>query len=253
MLVKATQHVKDRLERQIYKLAESECKTEFGKPARELLSDMPLGAEAASIINQLYWGENLQYRDKLPKDWFNTLSAGTLILVRSQHCKVNQSTYWDNHRIGREYSYGDKRFEILNRVVTSESPAFLVKVPKDTLVPPGVHTYNAGISVTDWNLHPALRDARDKAVGIIKIVDKWRGVHTKILELLDSTKSVNEAVKLWPELASFLNPEDRSRLEKQGSTKKDRESRIDKAKEVLSSLDTQSIVADVVGIKLAAA
>jgi hypothetical protein len=253
MLVKATQHVKDRLERQIHKLADSECKAEFGKPARELLSDMPLGAEATTIIDQLYWGEHLPYRDKLPKDWFNTLSAGSSVLVRSQNSEINQCAYWNSHRIGRTYTYGENRFEILNSAVTAEAPAFLVKVPKDTLVPPDVHAYNAEVTVTDWNLHPALRDARDKAVGIIKIVDKWRGIHAKILELFDSTKSVNEAVKLWPELASFLNPEDRSRLEKQGSTKKDRESRIDKAKEVLASLDTQSIVADVVGIKLAAA
>jgi uncharacterized protein YdaU (DUF1376 family) len=124
---------------------------------------------------------------------------------------------------------------------------------QDVIIPPKTNYYSPCICVADWDSHRDLRAAYDKAVAVLMVVDKWRAVLAKINEFFDSTKSVNEAVKLWPELATFLDPEDRQRLDKTVSTKKDRESRVQDAKKVLASLDTQSIVADVVGIKMAAA
>lgn len=253
MLVKATQHVKDRLERQIYNLADGECKTHFGKPVIELLSDMRLGANTSTILDDLYWGEHLQYRDKLPVAWFNELSSGSHILLSPDTGTITAHNFYQNHRIGRTYTYGADAFRVLAKEVRADNPAFIVRAPKNMLLPPDGNTYAPCVKVSDWNRHPELRAAYDKAVAILKIVDKWRAIHAKILEFFDSTKSVNEAVKLWPELAGFLDPEDRQRLQKEGTTKKSRESRIDKAKEVLASLNTQAIVADVVGIKLSAA
>ena len=253
MLVKATQHVKDRLERQIYKLADGECKTQLGKTVNDLLSDMSLGANASGILDDLYWGEYLQYRDKLPVEWFNKLTSGDHILLSPKDSGTNPHNFYQNHRIGRNYTYGSDAFKILASNVTADAPAFLVRTPKDLLIPPNGNTYAPVVHVSDWDSHPELRKAYDLAVSVLQIVDKWRAIHVKILEFFDSTKSVNEAVKLWPELAGFLDPEDRQRLQKEGTTKKARDSRIDRAKEVLASLNTQAIVADVVGIKLSAA
>ena len=250
MLVKATQHVKDRLERQILKLADTECKTQFGKTATDALCNVTLGAD---VIDEVYWGKYLSFRSQLPKEWFPKLSQGSDILFSSSTSEVTQHNFYINHRIGSTYGYGEDAYKVLDKSVTAKCPAFIVPAPKDILLPPSESTYNAHVKIKDWSAHPELKKARDKAVAILTIVDKWRAVHAKIIGLFDSTKSVNEAVKLWPELVTFLDPEDRQRLQKEGTTKKARESRIDEAKKLLAEIDTQSIVADVVGIKLSAA
>jgi len=251
MLVKATQSLKDRIAQQIYKLSDSECKTEFRKPALEVLSNMSLGPDSSSILDQLFFGEHLQYRDKLPRTWFGRISKGERILMRNPSASnVNLHSFDTYHRVT---GVSSKTIEIVNPVVTAEAPAFIVHAPKEILTPPNHQTYQPRLDIDDPDLHPALRAAYDKAVSVLRIVDKWRAVIDKVNQFLDSTKSVNEAVKLWPELASFLDPEDRERLEKKDVNKKARESRIDEAKKVLASLDTESLVADVVGIKLSAA
>jgi hypothetical protein len=205
-------------------------------------------------VDQLYWGKHLQYRDKLPEGWFNKIHAGSSLAIHSGDKKfvITEHNFWTHHRHGVNYVFGTED-KVLAENITAKAPAFIVKLPKDIIVPPDRNSYSAEVHVTDWDIHPDLRAAYDKAVGILTIVDKWRAIHVKILEFFDSTKSVNEAVKLWPELITFLDPEDRQRLDKTSPTKKDRECRVENAKKVLASLDTQSIVADVVGIKMAAA
>lgn len=248
MLVKATAPVIDRLHKQISSLRDAECKREYGKTPAEYLSEVSFGNDEHKIIELLFWKEHLSYRDKLPKDWFETLDSGHTFTLKHPDCSI------DN---GYQIVYGGwgSNIKSINSELTSKAPAFIVKLSHSHLVPycrEGYHRKESHV-VENFDIHPAVRKAFDTSKAILCIVEKWKAVEEKVKTFLESTKSVNEAVKLWPELRTFLAVEDQRRLDKEGTTKKARESRIDEARKVLAEIDTQSIVADVVGIKLSAA
>ncbi len=246
MLVKATAPVLDRIHKQILHLCDAECKREHGKTADEFLTSVSFGNDEHKIIELIFWGEHLPYRDKLPKEWFERLPSGSEFGLLHPKCKLDEAhvSFHAWHTQGKT----------VNDALKSSAPAFTVTLIHDHLVPYSKGGYGRMNNFTvDPNIHPAVKKAFDTAKFMLSIKEKWKAVHEKVVEFLESTKSVNEAVKLWPELRTFLAVEDQQRLDKEGTTKKTRESRIDEARKLLSEIDTQSIVADVVGIKLSAA
>lgn len=250
MLVKATAPVLGRIEKQIINLRDSECKRECGKTAAEYLSSVSFGNDEHKIVELLFWGELLPYRDKLPAMWFETLQPGNDFTLQHPDCEIESG----HQIVYGSWNYGCNAGE-LNSDLTSKAPAFVVKLNHPHLVPynKGGYHRETNYPIPDPDIHPAIRKAFDTSKAVLCLVEKWQAVEKKVKTFLESTKSVNEAVKLWPELRTFLAVEDQQRLDKEGSTKKARESRIDEARKVLAEIDTQSIVADVVGIKLSAA
>jgi hypothetical protein len=249
MLVKATKPVIDRIHGQIEKLRDAECKREFGKTPADYLSEVSFGNDEHKVIELLFWGEHLSYRDKLPEEWFFKLEPGDTFTLMHPDCEIEYS-----HQV--VFAAWGCNGKSINSDITSEAPAFVVKLAHKHLVPhrnqQGYHRKETH-EVDNPDIHPAVRKAFDTTKAILCLAEKWQAVEQKVKTFLESTKSVNEAVKLWPELRTFLAVEDQQRLDKEGSTKKARESRIDEARKVLAEIDTQSIVADVVGIKLSAA
>lgn len=250
MLVKATQPVIDRVKTQIENLLNKECKRDYGKEPCEYIGEVSFGNDEQKIVELLFWGEHLPYRDTLPSDWFEVLDVGETFDLKHPQCPLD----------GGSIVYGGNwgnRCRSLNEKLASKAPAFVVKLSQSHLVPfsaaNGGYHRNTSFVVKDFDIHPAIREKFDTVKAILCMVAKWEAIKIKVLAFLESTKSVNEAVKLWPELIAFLDPEDRQRLCKEGTTKKARESRIDEARKVLAEIDTQSIVADVVGLKLSAA
>lgn len=245
MLVKATQPVLDRIQTQINALRDSECKREHGTSADDFLSGVSFGNDEREVIDLIFWGEHLSYRDKLPKEWFEKLSKGSEFGLLHPKCKLDNAISF--------HAWGTQG-KTVNDALESVAPAFTVTLIHDHLVP---YSNSGYCRTTNFkvnpNIHPAVKRTFDTAKSLLSIKEKWKAVHEKVTQFLESTKSVNEAVKLWPELRTFLAVEDQQRLDKEGTTKKARESRIDEAKKLLAEIDTQSIVADVVGIKLSAA
>jgi len=247
MLVKATAPVLDRVHKQILSLCDSECKREHGKTADAFLSEVSFGTDEREIIELIFWGEHLSYRDKLPKDWFEKLPSGSEFGLLHPECTLGEA------KVSFQ-AWHTQGVRTVNDAMNSSAPAFTVILIHDHLVPysPGGYCRTNNFTV-DPNIHPAVKKAFDTAKSMLAFKEKWNAVQEKVTEFLESTKSVNEAVKLWPELRTFLAVEDQQRLDKEGTTKKTRESRIDEARKLLAEIDTQSIVADVVGIKLSAA
>lgn len=246
MLVKATQPVLDRIQTQINSLRDSECKREHGKTADEYISSVSFGSDERQIIELIFWGEHLSYRDKLPEEWFEKLSKGREFGLLHPGCELEDNAI--------SFQAWGNQGKTINAALESSAPAFTVTLIHDHLVPYSKGGYHRTDNFTvEPDIHPAVRKAFDTSKSLLSIKEKWKAVHEKVTQFLESTKSVNEAVKLWPELRTFLAVEDQQRLDKEGTTKKARESRIDEARKLLAEIDTQSIVADVVGIKLSAA
>ena len=250
MLVKATEPVIQRIHVQIEKLRDAECTREFGKNPVQYLSEVSFGNDEHKIVELLFWGDYLSYRDKLPHEWFETLDPGDTFTFKHPKCSVHS-----NYEIVlRGWGCSEQS---LHAELKSTAPAFMVKLAYSHRVPfradKGGYRREATCVIDNPDIHPAVRKAFDTSKAMLCLVEKWHAVEAKVKTFLESTKSVNEAVKLWPELRTFLAVEDQQRLDKEGTTKKARDSRIDEAKKLLAEIDTQSIVADVVGIKLSAA
>ena len=71
----------------------------------------------------------------------------------------------------------------------------------------------------------------------VEILERWTAVRVKVVGFLNECKSLNEAIKLWPDVAIYVHKPDLDRL----GIRKERvkESR---ALEALRSLDTDSLV-----------
>jgi DNA polymerase elongation subunit (family B) len=56
----------------------------------------------------------------------------------------------------------------------------------------------------DTGLHPLLIEARDLAVLRRECSKRWTKVQDQVLKFLGSCKSLNEAIKLWPDVRRYI-------------------------------------------------
>ena len=68
--------------------------------------------------------------------------------------------------------------------------------------------------------------------------DRWEAVSKQVTEFLKSCKSLNEAVKLWPDVTRYISKDDMDRLEK-NAPKAQKE--VSKAMEALKAMDLDAI------------
>lgn len=74
------------------------------------------------------------------------------------------------------------------------------------------------------------------------ITNKWNDIREKVLNFVESCKSLNEALKLWPELRMYIPQEYLDRVDRKVTRNKS-EDTPSKALEALAGLDTQEIQA----------
>lgn len=60
---------------------------------------------------------------------------------------------------------------------------------------------------------PLLATLVEYATKAKEIEARWRKVNDQVLQFLESCKSANEAIKLWPEVITYFHPDDVKRLE----------------------------------------
>ncbi len=87
-------------------------------------------------------------------------------------------------------------------------------------------------------MHPVLEyvTVRDN------ITKKWADIRDKVLNFVESCKSLNEALKLWPELRMYIPQEYLDRVDRKATRNKS-EDTPSKALEALAGIDTQEIQA----------
>jgi hypothetical protein len=82
-----------------------------------------------------------------------------------------------------------------------------------------------------------------------EVKQRWKKVATEIVKFLQNCKSLNEALKLWPDVRIYIPNEFIVRVEH----KAERSAATSTALDVLKSIDTDGAVAAAVGARLAAA
>lgn len=98
--------------------------------------------------------------------------------------------------------------------------------------------------------NPSLATLVQYATSRKEIELRWHTVMGKVTQFLESCKSANEAVKLWPEVTTYFDKDDIERLEKKTARSGSADS---KAAEVLAGIDTNEVMSAAVIARLSGA
>jgi hypothetical protein len=166
---------------------------------------------------QLLWGEHYDLKDKLPSAWKRELNelCGTA-----------------------EYMHGERM---------CKSRLYLKAAIKIS-APPDASSYTAHfIMPAD---HPDMAPIVERDKQYADIESKWTTLHNKIRDFLNNCKSLNEAVKLWPDVRVYIPDTYMKRM----LAKSERTAeKISKASEFLKQIDTDHAIAAAVSARMAGA
>lgn len=104
--------------------------------------------------------------------------------------------------------------------------------------PPKMQTYYP--FEPDWEA-PELSTLRTWFTSLTEMMIRWAQTEEKIVNFLKSCKSLNEAVKLWPDVALYVSDDDINRMGVKREKVKE-----SKALEALKELDTDALVSNAV-------
>lgn len=165
------------------------------------------------------WGANLHLRDQIPKEWMQT--------DRHSACFYVDLDVHDRCR-------------------------FEVSMPSEAVqwFPPKYSSYEAfAISEHAEGIPETVRQMIENRRVIMDIRSRWKGINDQVRTFLKNCKSLNEAIKLWPDLEHYIPKEYIERtLEKRSAQKT-----ISKAAEILGTIDTQAVKASAVIARMAGA
>ena len=112
-------------------------------------------------------------------------------------------------------------------------------------LPPGSDTYNLRAVVS--REHPAVAPHAAYDVEIRRVTRRWAKIRDDVITFLRSCKSLNEALKLWPDVRIYVPQSYLSRAEEKTAKAKAAES---KALEVLKSIDTDAAISSAVMVRI---
>ena len=171
-------------------------------------------------LELLIWGDHLRLRDQMPDEWKKTYNR---INTRIQY-------EWDENTKGT--------FEF---IFESVDP---IEVPQCN--ENSYYGHNITVPETSHLLPPQARAALEHQKFCRQTDDKWKDVNRKVTQFLESAKSLNEALKLWPALALYINDDYIDRV----NNNPKREKTASKAEEILASLSIDDLTAAAVASKL---
>lgn len=120
---------------------------------------------------------------------------------------------------------------------------------KDTLLscPPNTRPYSFAIAVDEY--YPLVAEYVVYRKKIVEVDVRWEKVRTDVMKFLENCKSLNEALKLWPDIRIYIPKQYIERVEK----KAERSTPTNSALDILKGIDTDGAVAAAVGARLASA
>ena len=185
---------------------------EMSRKELKTIGDVPnTGFNAdAKFIEDITWGEHVHLKSILPEEF--TQQLGTLDVLFEVE--------------------GNKQRTALQFLKVGNFPPKMV-----TYIP----------FKPDWDA-PELSTLRAWFTTKNEIQQRWKETEEKIVNFLRSCKSLNEAIKLWPDVALYVMESD---IERMGvKREKVKES---KALEALKELDTDALVSNVVIARMSGA
>jgi hypothetical protein len=164
-------------------------------------------AEAPNDIVQLVWGQHLGLRNQMPKEWL-VENTSVDMRVKLEHEGIS----WD--------------------------AMYTVKFSEPMLCPPGFSRYRHDVYIEE-DAYPPMAATVKYAREMMEIKARWEKVKLQITTFLQSCKSLNEALKLWPAVSVYIPKQYLDRVNR----KVEREVKASAAQQALASVDTDAAIA----------
>jgi hypothetical protein len=202
-----------------------------GMRKAERASDLPdidksYVIDASKLYNIGCWGvDHVHLLESIPKEWLSKSPDANITIYGWTDKDVQLKT---NVRFnGMTFAYQRPRDNYYNRQDSELTFDQVRAFPEDT---PG---------------RAELLQRWDDSIVAMDIDARWDKVKKDITEFLNKCKSLNEAVKLFPNVVMYINSHDMERLNRKVERPKER-------KEIVQSYDTEALTAAAIAAKLAA-
>lgn len=184
----ATVHITDRLissvRDNIHDMRRAEIVAEHPHHAADCTLD------ASAIYNEAEWGEHLHLMAVLPKDWL--------------------------YQVKRAYFYvtGEIEGKPVKMQITVPTMASAYARPgKDRYSLDRAEVTQAALQARGCAASAFILKQLETAAGVAALMDKWARVEKDVIEFLRKCKSLNEAIKLLPNIKLYIPKDDIERVE----------------------------------------
>ena len=137
------------------------------------------------------------------------------------------------------------KFLLENIVVCDAS--FEVSFNEPFACPPNTRPYSFAVAVDEY--YPLVAEFLVYRKKIAEVDARWDKVRMDVLRFLENCKSLNEALKLWPDIRIYIPKQYIERVEKKAERTVSNTSALD----ILKGIDTDGAVAAAIGARLASA
>lgn len=182
-------------------------------PAHETSLRVP-GHQITPLYYEMLWGEHNHLRTMIPSSWGRKISTVYAKCTREITDEANAGT--------------------AIATITLEFPDGIFGPPQSDSYP----RRNVGEDFLN------MKELLDAAVVRHEINMRWQRISEQVTSFIRSSKSLNEAVKLWPDVRLYIPPQYLTRLDTKVA-----KSTTSRAAEVLKQIDTDSATAAVVGLR----
>jgi hypothetical protein len=177
------------------------------------------------IIERKMWGEHYPLKTQIPADWLRKCNSVNVIL-RKQPTETDTLQY---HHI--------------TSVTTS----------RVLIVPPSGHKFAKTVDIStsyDGTVNrigicashfdaPKFTEARARIATISEVQQRWNKVQQDVRKFIEEAKSLNEAVKLWPQVSLYIPAEYLNKVNEKREVSKS----ASRAAEILKEIDTNAAIA----------
>jgi hypothetical protein len=183
--------------------------------------------DASQLFNTGCWGEKYVHLvNQIPKDW----------LAKMEDANISVTGVLDDGRhvstgvrfSGMKSAYARPKYSYYAKTDSELTLEYVRALPEDTV--------GRAELLQRW----------DESIIALDIDARWEKVETDIVEFLRKCKSLNEAVKLFPNVTMYLHYEDMERLNRKVE-------RPSQRKAIVLDVDVEGITAAAIAAKLAAA
>jgi len=171
-------------------------------------------------LELLVWGNHLHLRDQMPEDWKKTSNRVNARIAYSVNADTNSS------------------FEFVFETV---DPIEVPITKHDSY-----YGHNITVPEDSHLLPPIAKEAVAHRKFCLETDLKWKEIKSQVVQFLESAKSLNEALKLWPALSLYISDEYIDRV----NNNPKREKTASKAEEIMASISIDQLTAAAVASKL---
>jgi hypothetical protein len=228
MAIQITDKLIEDINAHIKELCKTAIKSEFGSSNEHI--PIYICHEDKDFADKVYWGDKVNLRDQMPDKWCSNIK-----------CSPSNSYGYSELRIKNEaYPKIPLRFSIDTKGLTYKAP-------------PNTNQWDDKLTLykTLSDKSPMPTYVFEQLKARCEVATRWEETGKKVKEFLQTCRSLNQAVKVWPELVNFLPEDRRKRLEEDNKPKAKKERTTPAPEEILGQINRDEIAADLVALRFA--